>query len=173
VEKLFHLAKITKSGTSGKILFVLGMLSFSLVNCSSLKGMPQNTSFLINPVPSGKITLDYGFANHPITKERFKHSGVDLAANAGTPILASGDGIVIAADTNDQTGNFILIAHEDGIETFYSHMDKVLVMKGRQVPKGGKIGAVGSTGVSTGPHLHFEIRRDGHAIDPHTMVTFD
>ncbi len=90
-----------------------------------------------------------------------------------TAALAAEGGVVTKADKNDQLGNHVLLRHDDGMETFYAHLESYLVKPGQRVAKAEKIALVGSTGVSTGPHLHFEVRKEGKPIDPRTMVNFD
>ena len=103
---------------------------------------------------------------HPILKvERF-HNGVDLAAASGSPILAAYDGEVIAADYSASMGNYIMIDHGDDVYTIYMHASSLLVSKGARVSAGQKIALVGSTGRSTGPHLHFSVRENGNYVSP-------
>ena len=127
---------------------------------------------LINPVDVGKITLDYGQTTHPITHESYDHRGVDLAAPNGTPILAAMDGTVTAVEKGEKEGIYLVIADGSGLETLYSHLGKANVAKGATVRAGDRIASVGSSGVSTGPHLHFEIHKDGVTINPHDVVNF-
>jgi murein DD-endopeptidase MepM/ murein hydrolase activator NlpD len=95
------------------------------------------------------------------------HAGIDVAAPQGTPIQAIDDGEVLKAYWNeDGYGGLVIIGHPSGYETWYGHMARFSVEKGQQVKRGEAIGAVGSTGYSTGPHLHFEVRQDGQLIDP-------
>jgi murein DD-endopeptidase MepM/ murein hydrolase activator NlpD len=95
------------------------------------------------------------------------HTGLDLADPAGTPVQAAGDGIVVAAATGRVGyGNYIVIAHGHGVETLYGHLDALAVAVGDSVVEGQVIGFEGSTGFSTGPHLHFEVRVDGQFVDP-------
>ena len=119
------------------------------------------------PCPSyTRISDDYGNRMHPILKvERF-HNGVDLAAASGSPILAAYDGEVIAADYSASMGNYIMIDHGDDVYTIYMHASSLLVSKGARVSAGQKIALVGSTGRSTGPHLHFSVRENGNYVSP-------
>ena len=95
------------------------------------------------------------------------HSGLDIAAPEDTPIFAVEDGEVLKAYWNeDGYGGLIIIGHPSGYETWYGHLDRFSVDKGEKVKRGQKIGLMGSTGVSTGPHLHFEVRQDGQLRDP-------
>ncbi|MCD6336962.1 MAG: M23 family metallopeptidase [Candidatus Marinimicrobia bacterium] len=113
------------------------------------------------------ISSNYGYRVDPFTQKRKYHSGIDLAANRGTPVHASGKGKVIyAAYSYGGYGNLVKIDHGDGYVSFYAHMNKIKVSKGDIVERGQLIGEVGSTGRSTGPHLHYEIQKDGESINP-------
>lgn len=119
------------------------------------------------PVPSSThVTSEYGWRLHPIFKTRRFHDGIDIAASTGTTVVASDDGEVIFAGSHGGYGNTIIISHGGGISTQYSHLSKILVSKGKTVLKGDKIGLVGSTGWSTGPHLHFGVIVNGQTISP-------
>jgi len=119
------------------------------------------------PVPSSSyVTSDFGWRIHPIYKTRRFHDGIDIAAAMGADVLAADDGEVIFAGSYGGYGNTIIVSHGGGISTQYSHLSKILVGVGKQVIKGDKIGLVGSTGLSTGPHLHFSVIRDGQAVSP-------
>lgn len=113
----------------------------------------------------GRLSSGFGWRNISVNGNRF-HSGVDLAANTGTPVLAARAGRVTRAGWWGTYGNAVAIEHLDGSETRYAHLSSVAVEAGRVVRQGDVIGAVGSTGASTGPHLHFEIRLAGLAVDP-------
>jgi murein DD-endopeptidase MepM/ murein hydrolase activator NlpD len=119
------------------------------------------------PVPSSSyVTSDFGWRIHPIYKTRRFHDGIDIAAAMGADVLAADDGEVIFAGSYGGYGNTIIVSHGGGISTQYSHLSKILVGVGKQVIKGDKIGLVGSTGLSTGPHLHFSVIKDGQAVSP-------
>ncbi len=99
------------------------------------------------------------------------HSGLDIAAPEGTPIVAADDGEVLKAYWNeDGYGGLVIVGHPSGYETWYGHLDRFDVDKGDQVKRGQEIGLMGSTGYSTGPHLHFEVRQDGQVCDPLTLL---
>lgn len=122
--------------------------------------------FSTKPV-SGNITSRFG-ANESIRDHT--HMGMDIAAPAGTPILASADGTVTFAGWNGGYGNLIIISHGNGIQTYYGHCSKLYASVGDTVKSGDKIAAVGTTGYSTGNHLHFEIRKNGSQINPEKYV---
>ena len=119
------------------------------------------------PAPSyTRISSDYGMRMHPTLNVEKFHNGVDMAAPNGSPILAAYDGQVVAADYNASMGNYIMIDHGDGVYTVYMHCSALYVSAGASVSKGASIGAVGSTGRSTGPHLHFSVRVNGNYVNP-------
>lgn len=114
----------------------------------------------------GRISSYFGYRTHPILKKRKYHSGIDIAAPRGTPILAADDGIVIFSSTNGGYGKMVTLDHGAGISTVYAHCDVLLVSVKQKVTKGQRIALVGTTGLSTGPHLHFEVRKNGTPNDP-------
>ena len=119
------------------------------------------------PAPSYKrISDDYGNRIHPTLGVQQFHNGIDMAAPTGSPILAATDGEVIAAAYSSTMGNYIMINHGSGIYTIYMHASALYVSNGQKVSKGQKIAAVGSTGRSTGPHLHFSVRVNGSYVNP-------
>jgi len=124
----------------------------------------QGTGQLMWPV-SGPVTCGFGWRVHPIFHTREFHTGIDIGVGAGTPIHAADAGTVIIAAVEGGYGNVIVIDHGGGLSTLYAHQSSFAVTGG-QVDKGQVIGYVGSTGFSTGPHLHFEVRRDGQPVDP-------
>lgn len=119
------------------------------------------------PAPSyTRISDEYGERIHPILGVTQFHNGVDLAAPNGSPILAAYDGEVVAASYSGSMGNYIMIDHGDSLYTIYMHASALYVSKGDLVTKGEQIAAVGSTGRSTGPHLHFSVRKNGSYVSP-------
>jgi murein DD-endopeptidase MepM/ murein hydrolase activator NlpD len=114
----------------------------------------------------GRVTSGFGNRFHPILGyERF-HDGVDLAAREGTPIVAAADGRVVSAGWSGGYGRAVEIAHSGGLETRYGHMSRIAAYAGELVHRGEVIGYVGSTGLSTGPHLHFEVMKNGRPVNP-------
>lgn len=113
-----------------------------------------------------RISDDYGNRMHPTLGVEKFHNGVDFAAPSGTAILAAYDGKVVGAAYNSSMGNYVMIDHGDGLYTIYMHASKLYVSNGQTVSKGEKIAAVGSTGRSTGPHLHFSVRLNGNYVSP-------
>lgn len=120
----------------------------------------------IMPVATGRVSSNYGMRTHPVIGGRRNHKGVDLAAPTGTPIFATADGIVSRADRFSSYGLYISLKHGANLETRYAHMSRLAVAAGQRVSKGDIIGYVGSTGRSTGPHLHYEVRVNGVAVNP-------
>ena len=119
------------------------------------------------PAPSyTRISDNYGMRMHPTLHVEKMHNGIDLAAPSGSPVLAAYNGTVVAADYNSTMGNYIMINHGGGLYTIYMHCSALYVSKGQDVTSGTKIGAVGSTGRSTGPHLHFGVRLNGNYVSP-------
>ncbi len=125
------------------------------------------------PLPSSYtyITCPYGMRNHPITGKYKLHTGVDIRVGSGVNIFAANGGTVITSTYSAAYGNYVVINHGGGVSTLYAHMSKRAVSKGDVVSQGDVIGYVGSTGYSTGPHLHFEIIKNGSTIDPMTEFT--
>ncbi len=120
----------------------------------------------IKPVTNSRLTDGFGRRRHPIFKRIMPHHGIDLAANRGTPVLATADGYVTFTGKNGGYGLFISINHKYGFETKYGHLQKIYVRRGQYVKRGEKIGEVGNTGISTAPHLHYEVHYHGQPVDP-------
>lgn len=121
----------------------------------------------------GRISSGFGYRRHPITGLRSFHYGIDITANRGTAVEAAGSGVVVFSGWSGAYGKVVIISHGYGYETVYAHNNTLLVEVGDVVDKGQVISKVGTTGSSTGPHLHFEIRYDGEAIDPTGVLRFD
>ncbi len=123
------------------------------------------TGSLLRPV-NGSIVSGFGYRVHPIFRRVKFHYGVDIAAPYGTPIRAAADGVVVFAGWRRAYGITVILDHGNGLATLYAHCSRVLVSEGQTVKQGDIIALVGSTGLSTGPHLHFEVRRYGEPINP-------
>ena len=117
------------------------------------------------PIP-GRQTSGFGYRQHPMGGGWRMHSGVDLAAPYGTTVRAAAAGVVTRVGYNSSLGRYVYLRHENGYETRYGHLSAQLVKTGQSVGQGDPIGREGSTGLSTGPHLHFEVRKDGRALNP-------
>ncbi len=115
---------------------------------------------------AGRYSSQFGYRRDPFTRRVRLHSGSDIAAPRGTPVYATGRGVVVFAGYDGDYGRLITVDHGNGIQTRFAHLSKLLVKEGQQVEPGDRIGSVGSTGRSTGPHLHYEVRVRGKAVDP-------
>lgn len=124
------------------------------------------------PFPGySRVTSEYGYRTHPISGKKKFHSGIDLAGSSGKPIVAAESGKVISAGWNSGGyGNMVIIDHGSGISTLYGHNSSVTVSKGQTVKRGQTIAKCGSTGYSTGPHLHFEVRVNGKTQNPRNWI---
>lgn len=134
----------------------------------SSSGFKGNGGSMGIPVEGARLSSGYGSRIHPITGKKKTHTGVDFAAPQGTDIHAAAGGVVIVAEWWSGYGNTVIIDHGDNVWTLYGHIRNggIKVEKGEQIKKGQKIAEVGSTGNSTGPHLHFEVRINGSPVDP-------
>jgi murein DD-endopeptidase MepM/ murein hydrolase activator NlpD len=119
-----------------------------------------------NPLDGAAMTSGFGMRTHPVLGGRRGHKGVDLAMPTGTPVYATADGVISKADWFSSYGLYISIEHGGKIQTRYGHLSRLSVGSGQSVKKGDLIGYVGSTGRSTGPHLHYEVRIAGVAVNP-------
>jgi hypothetical protein len=119
----------------------------------------------------GFFSSGFGFRRDPFTGTIRMHNGIDISNRIGTPVYASANGVVIFAGVESGYGNVITINHGYGITTKYAHLNEIVVREGDAVKRGDKIGTVGVTGRSTGPHLHYEVRINGMPIDPKTYIT--
>lgn len=130
------------------------------------------TGSMMWPCPSCHyITSPFGWRYHPVYHENRYHSGVDIGASYGATIVAADGGTVITAGTVSGYGNCVVISHGNGLTTLYGHMSSIAVSAGQRVSKGQTIGYVGSTGVSTGPHLHWEVTLNGQRVNPLNYAT--
>ena len=120
----------------------------------------------INPIRDGVESDGFGIRFHPILHIRLMHEGMDIVANVGTGVHATGDGVVSYAGRDGGYGNVVEINHGFGYTTLYGHLSKPLVEEGQKVKRGQVIALSGNTGLSTGPHLHYEIRKNGAHVDP-------
>ena len=116
------------------------------------------------------ISSEFGYREQPIAGASTNHKGMDFAAPAGTPIYAAASGTVTSASYSDNAGNMIVINHGNGLQTYYMHCNSMYVRAGQTVSKGQNIGAVGSTGNSSGPHLHFQVMQNGTPVNPRNYL---
>ena len=123
------------------------------------------TASMWSPV-SGLVTSRFGWRSHPVSGQNDFHTGVDIAAAQGTPVLAALPGVVEQTGYSESYGNFVVLRHSDNLRTTYNHCSEILAKEGEQLARGDRIALVGSTGISTGPHLHFEVEVKGLKADP-------
>ena len=123
------------------------------------------TASMWSPV-SGLVTSRFGWRGHPVSGQEDFHTGVDIAAAQGTPILAALPGVVEQTGYSESYGNFVVLRLSDNLRTTYNHCSEILAKEGEQLARGDRIALVGSTGISTGPHLHFEVEVKGLKADP-------
>jgi murein DD-endopeptidase MepM/ murein hydrolase activator NlpD len=143
---------------------IVGMSSLLVDSKTTLYG----TGSFVRP-GTGTVTSEFGIRRHPITGVVKLHTGIDIAPGDGY-VYAADAGTVVKAEWNRAYGNMTVVDHGHGVTTLYGHQAALFVKVGDQVAKGLRIGLVGSTGYSTGPHLHFEIRHDGEPIDPASLI---
>ena len=132
---------------------------------------------MVHPLPDARVTAAWGPMRDPFSGEENHHRGVDLGAKTGTPVRAAAAGTVLEATTawtvSPTSGTVVVLDHGHGWSTVYTHLDAFTVEAGDHVGTGQTIGRVGSTGRSTGPHLHFEVRHDDEPVDPWTVIPHD
>lgn len=133
------------------------------------RSVVTGTAFL-RPV-RGWLTSAFGYRRDPFSQATHFHRGVDIAASLGSVVRAALDGKVVAVSWDPVLGNYVLIRHQIGYSSLYGHLQEVTVKRGSSVTRGQKIGTVGSTGKSTGPHVHFEVRKDGVPINPWSLMS--
>jgi murein DD-endopeptidase MepM/ murein hydrolase activator NlpD len=131
-------------------------------------GVGESKGVMQRPV-LGHLTSTFGMRMHPILGYSRMHQGVDFGAPMGAPIVAATDGVIAFAGRHGGHGNYVRISHSGGIATGYAHMSRIIAKVGERVRQGQLIGYVGSTGLSTGPHLHYEMYRGGRPINPTSL----
>lgn len=141
--------------------------SWNGTTTASVPARPRSVSIPSRmPLDGASLTSGFGMRNHPVLGGRRQHKGIDLSSPIGTPIYATADGVVSRADWFSSYGLYISLDHGASLETRYGHLSRLNVAEGQLVRKGDLIGYVGSTGRSTGPHLHYEVRIAGTAVNP-------
>lgn len=121
---------------------------------------------IIFPIKKPVVSSGFGWRKHPIYKVRKFHKGIDIAKTKGTPVYAAGNGVVVRKGYNSGYGNFIEIEHSGGFRSFYAYLSKAMVNIGDSVSITQQIACVGNTGVTTGSHLHYEVRKGNHFLNP-------
>ncbi|UYY57203.1 M23 family metallopeptidase [Sphingomonas sp. S2-65] len=136
-------------------------------------GFSTVRALMRTPVDSARISSQFGYRTHPILGYQKLHRGTDFAAPTGTPIFAAGSATVEFSGAKGPNGNFVRLRHDNGWQTLYLHMNRILpeIVVGAHVAQGQQIGEIGTTGRSTGPHLHYEVHIEGQAVDPLTIET--
>ncbi len=127
----------------------------------------------LNPIDAGRVTSNYGYRRDPFSGRRKWHGGVDFRSPTGTPILATGDGVVSKCGWFTGYGKMVEVDHGNGLKTRYAHTSRTAVRAGDQVKRGEVIAYVGRTGRASAPHLHYEVRLDDHAVNPRPYVFAD
>lgn len=131
----------------------------------------SNSGHLIWPVPScHSISSGYGYRIHPVTGERKLHAGIDIPCSTGSSVVAAASGTVVDAGYNSYNGNYLKISHGNGLETMYLHCSKLLVSSGARVSGGQTIARSGATGMVSGPHLHFVVKKNGNYVNPQNYL---
>ena len=166
LEDLLDVNELTSETlTTGQQLFLPG----AAMDAASLRNA-MGELFKIPISAKFRWTSPYGYRIDPISGVRSFHTGTDMACPTGTPILAAMSGKVVVTGQTRVYGNYVIIDHGNGYQTVYMHMSKIIATKGQWVSQGTRIGLVGSTGYSTGPHLHFTVYKNGKLIDPMTVL---
>lgn len=186
----FRTRKAARAGAAVRRNRRLAALVCGLLCCAVLvlracarQAAPEGCS-LHRPEPAGqcvfplgtsswRLSSGYGWRQDPLDEKRNFHTGADLACAEGTPVLAAMDGIVLAARRSASYGNCIRLAHKDGVETLYAHMQYLYVRPGQLVEAGQTLGTAGQTGRATGPHLHFELLYRAVRCDPSALLGLD
>ncbi len=175
----------TSTDTSGKqrLLSVLGgalvvglylclLAGPTSRNADAEDGVQAPDEGVVFPLIEPRLSSTYGPRRHPVKKYNKHHNGVDLAAPKNSHVRAVKAGLVIFADAYAGFGKLVTIQHSDGYVSLYGHLNDILVNPGQKVAAGELLGRVGSTGLATGPHLHFEWRKDGQPVDPLKVFPF-
>jgi murein DD-endopeptidase MepM/ murein hydrolase activator NlpD len=134
------------------------------------KSSPPVGDGRFGPPASGGSTSRFGMRFHPILKYNRMHNGIDFGGGYGAPVYATADGVVISTSRLGGYGNAIIIEHGRGLSSVYGHLSRIMVSSGATVRRGQRIGSIGSSGLSTGPHLHFEIRQNGRPVNPSSYL---
>ena len=136
-------------------------------NSGAGEAVVSGNGFFTHPCPGyRRISSTFGYRKAPLAGASTNHKGVDFAAPTGTPIYAAAGGTVTSAGYSGKAGNLLIINHGNGMQTYYMHCNKIYVRAGQKVEKGQNVAAVGTTGNSTGPHLHFQVMSGGTPVNP-------
>ncbi len=173
LEKLIALGRSGEPGVEIVVRKDAGPMKFRFLPGEDYN--PTERAFFLNlsfrfPLPFFRISSDYGLRRNPVTGSLKAHEGIDLAAPEGTEVYAARDGRVSRVGTDPIYGNFVVVEHDGGWTSLYGHLSSIRTVLRKEVRSGTLIGTVGSTGQSTGPHLHFELRQDGRPKDPSMLL---
>ena len=154
---------------------LLNLSKYELDKYAEVEESMASIKTRLNHTPSiwpskGWNSRGFGMKYDPFTGYKQMHRGTDIASRRGTPVIASADGKIKLLSTKTKLGNLIVIDHGYGFQTRYGHLSKISVKRGQRVKRGEVIGLMGSTGYSTGPHLHYEVIRNGKFLDPHKYI---
>lgn len=166
------------NGTLGKLESLKREISPTRASLEELESLIKEEKKRLSGTPSiwptqGRITSSYGHRRHPISNRVVFHNGIDIGADRGTPVYATADGVVASTGYNGGMGRTVIIDHPFGHSTLYAHLTSYIVERGDEVEKGETIGHVGNTGYSTGPHLHYEVHKDGETTHPKNYLPED
>ncbi len=172
--------QFSEANLSAKLVpptFAESLNEYNLLKSANLNvfGSSFNRRFLLNTTPTlwpvvGRLLSGYGKRDDPFAGAQIFHTGVDIAAATGTPVRVTADGIVVSAEWFGGYGKCIIIDHGHGMRTYYAHLSRIDVLPGQEVRLGQVIAASGATGRVTAPHLHYEVRIGGNAVNPHTYL---
>lgn len=159
------------ASVSARLDTIVGRLATAEPDLTTAVGELESLRAIERALPgvwpaAGTLTSGFGWRRSPFTRRWKFHAGLDVANDRGTPIIAPADGRVVKAEYNSGYGRMVELDHGFGIHTIYAHCQALNVREGEYVQRGDLLGTIGSTGQSTGPHLHFEVRLEGHAVDP-------
>lgn len=185
-DKYANLAKFASAETVIETQERVELLSHQIAlhsrSLDTIAGMVNEKEKMLSSIPSIKpvredklhesinVLSGFGYRIHPIYRVKKFHAGIDFSADHGTAIQATGDGVVVRAGRDGGYGNVVVISHGYGYETLYGHMSKIEVQNGQKVKRGQRIGLIGSTGASTGPHCHYEVHVNGKVVNPLSFV---
>jgi len=171
----FSEAKLSEKALSPT--YTESLSEYNLLKSANLNvfGSSFSRRFLINTTPSlwpvvGRLLSGYGKRDDPFVGEQIFHTGVDISAAMGTPVRVTADGIVVSAEWFGGYGKLIIVDHGHGMRTYYAHLSRMDVLPGQEVHLGQIIAATGATGRVTAPHLHYEVRIGGNAVNPHAYL---
>ena len=164
--KELSLSAIVRSRRCATALAALSAISLFIVSAPMVATALETQFASVYPIVGTRLSSKFGMRNHPVIKKRRHHHGIDLAAPKNAHVRSIQSGTVVFADKRGGYGNLIVILHDNGLTSHYGHLNKISTETGSRVKAGELIGLVGSTGRVTGPHLHFEVRKNGKPLDP-------